>query len=269
MMLKGWGLFFVNFLERIGAATVKKFKDYTDSLYFTIQLIMTMLHPKTYSYATVQVLVRQIYFTSIQILPFYLFLAAILGSVVVGAIVLVTINLGIQAQLGSAIVNVLINELAPFLTVIFLALRSGTAITTEIAVMNVSGEMRSLGYFNIDMMKYLFVPRVLNGVLSMFLLTTMFSIVALVAGYFYLAIGSKMGLSIYLNSLVEAFGAMDVLVLLLKSLFFGFVVTAIPVYRGNKTLMTYNAVPIAVLQGMVKLFVAILFIEVLSFVRFM
>ena len=262
-------MFFVDFLERIGVISIKKIQDALLTFSFTFQLIKTILHPKTYTVAMVQVLIRQIYFTSIQILPFYLLLAAILGSVVVGAIVLITINLGIQDKLGSAIVNVLINELAPFLTVIFLALRSGTAITTETAVMNVSGEMNALRYFNIDPMKYLFVPRVLNGILSMFLLTTMFSVVALIFGYIFLAMGSRMGLSIYIISLVEAFGAMDLLVLLLKSLFFGYVVTAIPVYRGNKTLMTYNAVPIAVLQGMVKLFVAILVIEVLSFIRFM
>jgi phospholipid/cholesterol/gamma-HCH transport system permease protein len=256
-------------LERIGIVAVKKAEDLQQTFVFTWQLILALLHPKTYSIATVQVLVRQIYFTAIQILPFYLLLATILGSVVVGAIVMITLNLGIQDQLGSAIVNVLINELAPFLTVMFLALRSGTAITTEMAVMNVSGEMNALRYFNVDPMKYLFVPRVLNGILSMFLLTTMFSVVALISGYIFLALGSQMGLSLYIGSLVEAFGAMDVLVLLLKSLFFGYVVTSIPVYRGNKTLMTYNAVPIAVLQGMVKLFVAILFIEVLSFVRFM
>ena len=257
------------FFEKIGLTTVKNLSGVRQSLLFTLTILKAIVKPSTYSIASVQVLVRQVYFTAIQILPFYLLLAVIIGSSVVGVIMSVALSFGFQDKIGSFIVNVLINELAPFITVLLLALRSGTAMTTEMAVMNVSGEMKTLRLFGIDPVQYLFVPRILNGILSLFLLSTMFTFVALISGYLFLALILNMGLPLYIHTIVEAFGAMDLTVLLVKSLLFGYVVTAIPVYRGNKTLMTYNAIPVAVLQGMVKLFVAILFIEVLSFVRFM
>ena len=257
------------FFEKIGLNTVKNLSGVRQSFFFTLTILKAIFSPSTYTIASVQVLVRQVYFTAIEILPFYLILAIIVGSTIVGVIMTIAISFGFQDKIGSIIVNVLINEMAPFITVLLLALRSGTAMTTEMAVMNVSGEMKSLRYFNINPVQYLFVPRILNGILSMFLLSTMFTFVALISGYLFLALILNMGLSLYIHTIVDAFGAMDLLIVLFKSLLFGYVVTAIPVYRGNKTLMTYNAIPIAVLQGMVKLFVAILLIEVLSFIRFL
>lgn len=257
------------FFEKIGLNTVKNLSGIRQSFFFTLSILKAIISPSTYTIASVQVLVRQVYFTAIQILPFYLILAIVIGSAIIGVIMTIAISFGFQDKIGSIIVNVLINELAPFITVLLLALRSGTAMTTEIAVMNVSGEMKSLRYFNINPIEYLFVPRILNGVLSMFLLSTMFTFVALISGYLFLALVLNMGLSLYIHTIVEAFGVMDLLIVLFKSLLFGYVVTAIPVYRGNKTRMTYNAIPIAVLQGMVKLFVAILLIEVVSFIRFL
>ena len=259
----------MHFFEKIGITTVKNLSGIRQSFFFTLTIFKAILTPSNYTIASVQVLVRQVYFTAIQILPFYLLLAIIVGSTVVGVIMTIAISFGFQDKIGSIIVNVLVNELAPFITVLLLALRSGTAMTTEMAVMNVSGEMSTLRFFSIDPIQYLFVPRILNGILSMFLLSTMFTFVALISGYLFLAFILNMGLSLYIHTIVDAFGAMDLVMLLLKSLLFGYVVTAIPVYRGNKTLLQYNAIPIAVLQGMVKLFVAILLIEVLSFVRFM
>ena len=259
----------IRFLEGVGLKTINHILDMKKTLFFTFSLIRSVVKPQNYTVSSVEVLVKQIYFTSIQVLPSYLFLASILGAVLVGGMVSVLIGLGLKDAIGSTIVNVLINEIIPFVTVLLLALRSGTAMTTEMAVMNVSKEMNTLRYFNIQPLQYLFVPRVVNGVVSMFLLSTMFTVVALLSGYICLALVMHMGLSLYIGSLVEAFGAVELFVFLFKAFFFGYFVAAIPVYRGNKPLTTYNAIPIAVLQGMVKLFMAILLIEVISFLRFL
>jgi phospholipid/cholesterol/gamma-HCH transport system permease protein len=258
-----------SFFESIGIATHKRLSEIFDSLRFTWIIFKNIFDPKSYSIASVEVLVKQIYFTSIQILPFYIFLSMVVGSVIIGLIFSISLSLNMQDQIGSIIVNVLINEIGPLLTVLLLALRSGTAMTTEIAVMNVSHEMDSLKFFNINPVKYLFVPRIINGVVSMLLLSSTFIFISLIAGYMFLALVLQMGLSLYIHTLVEAFSVFDLIILLVKSMLFGYVIAAIPVYRGNKPLKRYNEVPIAVLQGMVKLFIAILFVEVLSFIRFL
>ena len=56
----------------------------------------------------------------------------------------------------------------------------------------------------------------------------------------------------------------DLLVLLFKGVSFGVVIMLIPIYSGLKTQNSYSNIPISVLNGMVKLFVYIFFIEVVS-----
>jgi len=66
--------------------------------------------------------------------------------------------------------------------------------------------------------------------------------------------------------LISAIEVKDIVVLLVKSIAFGFVTMLIPIYSGLKTGSSYTAIPISVLNGMVKLFIALFFIEVLSLV---
>jgi len=58
----------------------------------------------------------------------------------------------------------------------------------------------------------------------------------------------------------------DIIILLLKSTAFGFVTMLIPIYNGLKVVQTDILIPISVLNGMVKLIITILFIEVMSLV---
>ncbi len=68
----------------------------------------------------------------------------------------------------------------------------------------------------------------------------------------------------YKYLLINAIEVKDLVILLVKSMAFGFVTMLIPIYSGLKTTSAYTAIPISVLNGMVKLFVALFFIEVLS-----
>ena len=59
------------------------------------------------------------------------------------------------------------------------------------------------------------------------------------------------------------------IIVLLKSATFGFFITLIPISQGLNASQDFTSIPIAVLNGMVKVFLAIVVIEVLSsIVRF-
>ncbi|KIM11460.1 MAG: hypothetical protein KU37_04385 [Sulfuricurvum sp. PC08-66] len=252
----------------IGESTLQTVRNLKESFAFDITLLSHMFSPKSYNDATVGVLVRQVYYTSVQLLPFYITLSVIVGSAVVGIMVSTAMSFNLTAKIGYFIVQIILDEMAPFITVLLLALRSGAAINTEMAVMKVSGETKTLDYFGINPFVYLYLPRVLNGMISMVMLSGLFVFVALFSGYIVLVFFLKMGMTTYIMTITEAITLVDIATLVIKSMLFGYVLSSIPVYRGNKTMMTYNAIPIAVLQGMVKLFVAIIVIEVLSLVRF-
>ena len=100
--------------------------------------------------------------------------------------------------------------------------------------------------------------------LSVIALSILFAIIMLSSGYIFTLFYMNMDLNTYKYLLINAIEIQDIVVLFTKSLAFGFVIMLIPIYSGFKTSQSYTAIPISVLNGMVKLFIAIFFIEVVS-----
>ena len=132
--------------------------------------------------------------------------------------------------------------------------------------MNVNKELNTLREYKIDLIDYLFLPRIISGMISVTSLSIVFAIIMLSSGYLFTLFYMNMDLHSYTNLLIGAVEVKDVVVLVLKGIAFGFVITVIPIYSGLKTTKSYTAIPISVLNGMVKLFIAIFLIEVLSLV---
>jgi len=130
--------------------------------------------------------------------------------------------------------------------------------------MNVNKELNTLRSYGIDLIDYLFLPRIISGIISVTSLTVLFAIIMLSSGYLYTLFYMNMDLHTYSLLLINAIEVKDIVILLLKSIAFGFVTMLIPIYSGLTTGNSYTAIPISVLNGMVKLFIALFFIEVLS-----
>jgi phospholipid/cholesterol/gamma-HCH transport system permease protein len=163
------------------------------------------------------------------------------------------------------LIGFIFNEFAPIFTAILIALRSGAAVNTEIAVMQVSGELDTLKQFNIGLIEYLFLPRIISGVISTVTLAVLFAIIMLIGGFFFSLIFIGMDITTYLNTLLLSVEITNVAYLVFKSAAFGFVIMLIPIYSGLTTIKAFNAIPISVLKGMMHLFIAIFTIEVISF----
>ena len=105
--------------------------------------------------------------------------------------------------------------------------------------------------------------RIIAGVVSTILLSSLLSIIMLFSGYLYLLLFFETGLDLYVRTLMHAISMDNFTLFFTKNLFFGFFVILIPIYSGLQTSMTYTGIPIAVLNGMVKLIIAIISIEVI------
>jgi phospholipid/cholesterol/gamma-HCH transport system permease protein len=175
-------------------------------------------------------------------------------------------NLGLTEYLGRILMNLVVTELAPFVTVLLIALRSSSAINAEIAVMKVNKELNTLDKFNIDAVDYLFLPRVINGVISVVLLSTFFSIMVLTSGLLFSKLLFGLSLESYSNVLLSSANFYDIVISLVKCCTFGFFITLIPIRFGLRATNDLTSIPISVLNGMVDVFIAIVFIEVLSLI---
>ncbi len=251
-------------IESVGHMTVSFFYSVYEALHFGVLCLMHGLSPRSYHPAMRTVLVKQIYFTAVQILPLFIFTAMFFGSVIIGYVVSLAIDYSLEGEIGTILVSFVMHEFAPLFTVMLIALRSASAINTEIAVMHVNEELSTLKAFGINVIDYLFLPRILGGVVSIILLSALFAAIMFASGYLFSSFFLQMGLGLYRHTIIQAMGVNDFLILLGKSVAFGFFATLIPIYSGLKAGNATSGIPIAVLNGMVRLFVAIFTIEVLS-----
>jgi phospholipid/cholesterol/gamma-HCH transport system permease protein len=251
-------------VENIGQVGIDIGRAFHDTLSFAGRVIMRMFDIKTYNSATRAVLLKQIYFTAVQTLPLFLVGSILFGSLLIGVVFKIIMDLGLANYLGKILVGLLVIELSPLITALLIALRSGSAINAEIAVMKVNREMRTLEVFNIDVIDYLFIPRIVNGIVSVALLSSLFSIVVVISGLLFANIFFGMGAAVYAGVLLDSANSGDLILSIVKAATFGFFITMIPIRSGFAATDELTSVPITVLRGMVKVFIALLIIEVLS-----
>lgn len=222
------------------------------------------LMPASYNPAVRLVVTRQLYYTGVQILPLFLIITLGFGTGVVGAAVAGMLRMDLADKAGGIVVNLLVLELAPLITALLVGLRSGSAVDAELATMAQSGELRTLDLFGIDPATYLFLPRIFATMVTVALLTGIFALLVLSSAYLFLFWYVEIGLSAYLNAVMGSVTGTVAALLLAKSLLLGFLVAFIPLYSGITGPPGLAGISIAVQRGMVRLFLAILLVEILT-----
>ena len=229
-------------------------------------IVARIFNRKSYNSTSLMVLINQIYFTAIQILPLFLTISSIIGFLLIGLFMNILKGLGLAEYAGRIIMGFVVTELSPFITVLFLALRSSSAMNAEIAMMKVNKELHTLEVFHIDIISYLFLPRVVCGVISVVMLSGVFSIVVLVTGFVSSNLIFSMGLDDYANLLLNSAEISDITIMLIKCSTFGFFIALIPIRSGLNATDDLTSIPVSVLTGMVDVFIAIFVIEVLTLI---
>jgi len=256
----------INILESIGKKGFQSARSLRDIISFTYMIFVRLFERRAYNSAVSMVLVNQIYFTAVQILPLFFTAAVCLSIAFVGIIGEYLLRIGLFSYFGRLLMGFMVTEIAPFGTVLLIALRSSSAINAEIAVMKVNNELNTLAVFRIDIINYLFLPRVISGIISVVLLTCVFSLVVLASGLIYSGFFFNMSARDYMAALLESANFFDLIAMFIKSAVFGFFIVMIPIRYGIRATNELTSIPVSVLNGMVQVFIAIVIIEVLSLV---
>lgn len=253
-----------NFLTRRGAALLAMLRIWRATLSLTGEVVVAALSPAVYNSATRTVVMKQIYFTAVQILvPFTLF-AALLSFVLIQIVVGTAATYGLSEYALEMVVRLLVLEVLPLVTALFVALRSGSAINTEVALMRINNELEALEDSGVDTLRLEFMPRVIGGMLSVLSLTAITSVLALVLAYLAVYGLQPWSLPDFTRVMGQIFDGGILAGLGAKALAFGLAVTVIPVAEGLATPKMMFMAPISVLRGMVRLFFVLMFIEVAS-----
>ncbi|HEY5636637.1 MAG TPA: ABC transporter permease [Burkholderiales bacterium] len=231
-------------------------------LHFAGEVLAAALSPSLYNRVTRTATARQIYFTAWQILPAFTLFTAALAALLVRITVTVAAAFGLSDEALGLIVRVLVLELVPLAAVLVVALRSGSAIVTEIAMMRVSDELEALRRSGVDPLRFELIPRVLATALSVIALIAVNCAAALAIAYLGVYGFTLWGFAPFTHVVGQVFDLQVAAGFALKCLLFGLAVAVIPISEGLATPQRADAVPLAVLQGMMKLFLAIAVLEV-------
>jgi phospholipid/cholesterol/gamma-HCH transport system permease protein len=220
--------------------------------------------PSTYNSATREVVARQIYFTGWQILPWFTAFIAVLSLVVTQILADAARSLGIFEYALQLSLQALVLDIVPLLTALFVALRTGAAMATEVALMRIRNELGAMERMGLDPMRLELVPRVIAGTVSLLALTAAAVSVSLLCAHLVVT-----GFEPWATHdadlrrvVADVLSPGALFALWGKVLAFGLAVTIIPIAESlNAPRRVFHA-PIAVLNGMVRLFFALMVIEV-------
>lgn len=251
-------------IERIGGAALRRIAPWRYPVELAARALWEMASPRCYNHAIRTVLHKQIYFTAFQILPSYTFFMAVFSFLLIQIVVGAADQYGLSDFALELSIRILVIDVLPLITALFVALRSGAAINTEIALMKITNEYEALRANGVDPLRFELIPRVLGGMVSVFALTTVSSMVAM--GFSFLAVYGPQPWAFedFSQTIAAVFSPRILVGLWLKIFLFGLLVTVIPIAAGMNVPRKLFFAPISVLQGMVRLFFALMLLEVIS-----
>jgi phospholipid/cholesterol/gamma-HCH transport system permease protein len=252
------------FIESLGV----KFSQWGSTLFhivaFWAEVLGALLSPPTWNRATFNTIIKQVYFTAVQTLYVFLPFTLIISWVLTTITLTTARGLGLFDLAAEMIVRLLVLELLPFLTALFVALRSGSAINTEVALMKVNNELDALDHCRVPPLEFEFLPRVIGGVLSVIGMSLLSGILSMFIAYYLLYGVSTAGMGYFSTTIANVFSYTIMLGLVVKCGLFGLVVTSVPICAGLETPKKMFMVPVSVLKGMMRVFFALVLIEVIS-----
>jgi len=215
-------------VESIGEKTINLVSAFGRTWLFLFEtLAKGALPPYRFS-----LIIQQIYSIGFQSLSVIVLVGIFTGAVLAVQSVYTLSNFGATAYTGPAVALSLIRELGPVLTALMVNGRAGSAITAELGIMKISEQIDALRSMAVDPIRYLMVPRIIAGLISVPLLTMIFNCVG-IAGGFVVGVGT-LGLSsgTFISQMVAAVKDVDVISGLVKSVVFGLSFSWVSCYKG-------------------------------------
>ncbi len=126
----------------------------------------------------------------------------------------------------------MVRELGPVLVGLMIAARVTSSIAAEIATMKVTEQIDALVTLSTNPMKYLTLPRVLAGFLSVPLLVAIGDIIGIMGGFLVGTGQLGFNRATYIRNTVDFLEPSDIITSLIKGAVFGFIATVIGCYHG-------------------------------------
>lgn len=215
-------------ISALGAGTLR---------YLHIMGVMGIFLSKGIFYAfvppiKVQRVVKQIHFIGLQSMLVIVLTGGFSGMVLGFQGYYSLTRFGSEAFLGPMVGLALVKELGPVISALMVTGRAGSAIAAEIGIMRNTEQIDALEMMGLNPYRYLIVPNLLAGIISIPLLTAIFDVVGIFGGYL---IGVKLlgvGGGVYFIEMANYVEMPDVLEGIYKSLTFAVIIIWVCCFKG-------------------------------------
>lgn len=142
---------------------------------------------------------------------------------------------GAEAYIGGSIAVVMIREIAPGFVALAIGARAGTAISAEIANMQVTSQVDAIKTLKIDPVGYYFAPRITAAAITVPMVVLIAEFVGIVGGM--VVAGMTIGLhpARYMHSVWLWLSTKDIYISLLKAFVFGILIALVCATQGYMT----------------------------------
>ena len=213
-----------NPIRRILAGLGEKVWAYWDEVRHAAAVIGTVFQvgicPRYWVRAARSEFARQVLAIGVEPIWFVGAVAVLVGISVVVQLSSWADEAGQSRLVGPLLVTVVARELGPVLINLVVIVRSGSAMTTELGVLKLSGDVRARETPGSDPFGQLVMPRVLGMAVSTICLTIIFILVAFASGYLFAAWMGKgsRDLLLFADTVSGAIHPKDVFNILAKSI---------------------------------------------------
>jgi len=185
--------------------------------------------------AKIKSIVAQAAAISYDSLPISLVIAFIAAAVIAIQVSKEFLMTGAEAYIGGTIAIVMIREIAPGFVALAIGARAGTAISAEIANMQVTSQVDAIKTLKINPVGYYFTPRILAASITVPMVVLVAEYVGIMGGML-VALGTiNLNPARYMASVWAWIAIKDVYISLLKACIFGALIALVCATKGYET----------------------------------
>ena len=178
--------------------------------------------------------INQMAYIGAASLPIVLITVAFSGAVLALYMSQIVVRWGIGSYTGGVVGISIVREIAPVLTAVVVAARSGSAIAAELGSMKVTEQIDALRALAVSPVRYLVVPRLLAAIVVLPALTALADLVGTSGGYLVSVVNGVAGGG-FVSTLKAQVVPYDVMMGLVKTVFFGIVIVITGAQQGLQT----------------------------------
>lgn len=204
---------------------------------------------------------HQVIFSGIDAIPIVFVFALLIGLSVSSQFFLTLDVLDENKEVMQLLLRLMTLELGALLSAFIVIGRSGAAITVDLGHMSVNREIDGLVLLGIDIHHFFIFPRLVGLAVSQLVLAVLFSAICMLSGMVFSAYLEATSVMKYLVLLPDSFTSLDVVLFVLKNLFFGLVIGAIACFHGLRVGVSATEVPQATQRAIINAMLIIFFLD--------